>query len=184
MSVREEPTPVVISNGGKTKSGKPLTLGRWTFEYPPARRVVEDHLTGRVLNACAGKTKLNHDGEIVRNDLNPERDAEYHLDVAALREEFPPQSFDTVVFDPPFDDTQADDKYDGLRADSLVEAFRQFNELVRPGGVVISLGWNSWGMTSHGAFSREHVYLLQRGPCLRDVIVTVDKRTSGAISDV
>jgi hypothetical protein len=164
-----------IPNGGRGRDGSHRTLGRWTFEYEPAREFVENRLHGRVLNACAGKTKLDHDGEVVRNDLNPERDADLHVD------HFVPGEFDVVVFDPPFDDTQADDKYDGLRADSLLEAFEEFQKLVRPHGRVITFGWNSWGMSSIDAFDREETVLLQRGPCLRDVIVTVDRRTNGSI---
>jgi len=172
----------IISNGGRGSDGSHHTLGRWTFEYQPAREFVEENLTGRVLNACAGKTTLNHDGEIIRNDLNPERDADTHHDVAEIASHFEPQSFDTVVFDPPFDDHQAQDKYDGLRADSVLDAFNEFEKLVAPHGQVLTFGWNSWGMSSIEAFEREETVLLQRGPCLRDVIVTVDRRTMASLA--
>lgn len=171
-----------FANDGRDRDGSHHTLGRWTFEYQPAREFVEDRLHGRVLNACAGKTKLDHDGEVVRNDLNPERDADLHVDVTEIADHFVTGEFDVVVFDPPFDDHQAEDKYDGLRADSVLEAFQQFQKLVRPNGHVITFGWNSWGMTSIDAFDREETVLLQRGPCLRDVIVTVDRRTNHSIA--
>lgn len=38
---------------------------KWTFQSDKIRRWVEERLRGRVLNACAGKTKLVHDGEAV-----------------------------------------------------------------------------------------------------------------------
>jgi len=166
----------VVPNGGRDEDGSHRTLGRWTFEYAPARDFVQDRLKGRVLNACAGRTKLDHDHEIVRNDLNPDRDADTHHDVAEIADHFEMGSFDTVIFDPPFDDTQADDKYDGLRADDVLEAFWQFARLLRSEGRVITFGWNSWGMSSVDGFVREETNLLQRGPCLRDVVVTVDRR--------
>jgi len=171
----------VESNGGRDADGSARMLSRWTFEYTPARNIVREWMHGRVLNACAGKTRLQHDGEIVRNDLNPERDADTHVDVAAIADHFEPQSFDTVIFDPPFDEKQAEAKYDGLHAMDVYAALEQFNELVRPDGHVISFGWNSWGMRSFAAFEREETTLLQRGPIHRDVIVTVDRRTSGGI---
>lgn len=171
-----------IANGGTNSDGSKRVFGRWTFQYAPAREFVEDRLHGRVLNACAGRSKLNHDGKIVRNDLNPEIEADVHRDVSELAEHFEPESFETVVFDPPFDDLQAADKYDSLRADSVLEAFRQFEQLVRPGGRVITFGWNSWGMTSIPAFDREETVLFQRGPCKRDVIATVDRRVSASIA--
>jgi len=80
---REQPDEI-ISNGGRNADGSARMLSRWTFEYEPARSIVEEHMHGRVLNACAGKTKLQHDDEIVRNDLNPDRDADVHLDVAEI----------------------------------------------------------------------------------------------------
>ena len=174
----------IVSNGGRETDGSPRMLSRWTFQYGPARSFVEKRLEGRVLNACAGKTKLNHDGEIVRNDLNPDRDAETNHDVAEIADHFEPRSFDTVVFDPPFDEKQAETKYDGLHAMDVYAALEQFEELVRPGGLVICFGWNSWGMRSFGAFEREDTVLFQRGPIHRDVIATVDRRTSGSLEFV
>jgi len=179
---RFESVDEIVPNGGRDRDGSHRTLGRWTFEYTPAREFVESRLKGRVLNACAGKTLLEHDGEIVRNDLNPDRDADLHVDVCEIADHFVPGEFDTVVFDPPFDDHQAEDKYDGLRADGVLEAFGEFAKLVRPNGRVITFGWNSWGMSSIDAFEREETILLQRGPCLRDVIVTVDRRTNHSIT--
>lgn len=178
---RFEAVDEIVPNGGRDRDGSHRTLGRWTFEYTPAREFVEGRLEGRVLNACAGKTVLEHNDEVVRNDLNSERDADLHVDVCEIADHFVPGEFDTVVFDPPFDDHQAEDKYDGLRADGVLEAFGEFAKLVRPNGRVITFGWNSWGMSSIDAFDREETVLLQRGPCLRDVIVTVDRRTNYSI---
>lgn len=180
-TAREEVTEI-ISNGGRDADGTARMLGRWTFEYTPARSIVEEHLAGRVLNACAGKTALNHDGEIHRNDLNPERDADTSHDVSEIADHFEAQSFDTVVFDPPFDEKQAETKYDGLHAMDVYAALEAFEELVRPGGRVICFGWNSWGMRSFSAFERIETCLLQRGPIHRDVICTVDERTSHSLA--
>jgi hypothetical protein len=157
-------------------------LSRWNFEYEPARSIVEEYTSGRTLNACAGKTKLQHDAEIVRNDLNPDRDADTHYDVAEIADHFPACSFETVIFDPPFDEKQAETKYDGLHAMDVCAALEQFNELVAPGGHVISFGWNSWGMGSFSAFERIETTLLQRGPIHRDVIVTVDCRNTHSLA--
>lgn len=177
---REDPTDIV-SNGGRNADGSARMLSRWTFEYEPARAIVEEYMTGRTLNACAGKTKLQHDAEIVRNDLNPDRDTDTNYDVAEIADYFDSCSFDTVIFDPPFDEKQAETKYDGLHATDVYAALEQFNELVRPGGHVITFGWNSWGMRSFSAFERVETTLLQRGPIHRDVIVTVDFRNTHSL---
>ncbi len=181
-SMERETVTEIVSNGGRDTDGSPRMLSRWTFQYTPARKFVEKRLEGRVLNACAGRTKLNHDGEIVRNDLNPEADADTHHDVVEIAEHFEPRSFDTIVFDPPFDEKQAETKYDGLHAMDVYAALECFEELVRPGGSVICFGWNSWGMRSFGAFERTETMLFQRGPIHRDVIATVDQRTSYSLA--
>jgi len=177
-----EPVTDIVSNGGRDADGSARMLSRWTFQYSPARSFVEKRLEGRVLNACAGKTKLNHNGEIVRNDLNPDRETEAQHDVAEIADHFPAESFDTVVFDPPFDQKQAETKYDGLHAKDVYSALRQFNELLRPEGLAICFGWNSWGMRSFGAFEPVDTVLFQRGPIHRDVIATVDRRTSCSLT--
>lgn len=178
-------SPITVSrtirNGGTNRDGTKRVFGRWTFEYRPAREFVESRLRGRVLNACAGKSRLDYDGGVHRNDLNPDIDADTHHDVAELADHLEPQSFDVVVFDPPFDDLQAADKYDSLRADNVLAAFGQFAELLRPNGIVITFGWNSWGMRSHAGFDREETVLFQRGPVKRDVIATTDRRNVGSI---
>ena len=172
----------IIGNGGSDPDGTARFLGRWTFQYHAARSIVREEMQGRVLNACAGKTQLNHDGEIVRNDLNPAREADMHVDVCEIADHLNRQSFDTVIFDPPFDEKQAETNYDGMHAKDVYAALEQFNQLVRPGGKVVCFGWNSWGMRSFPAFERSRTTLLQRGPIHRDVIVTVDVRTSGTLA--
>lgn len=171
-----------IRNGGTNRDGSKCVFGRWTFEYQPAKAFAEQHCHGRVLNACAGRTELKHDGEIVRNDPNPEMPADTRYDVATIADHFEPGSFDTVLFDPPFDDLQAEDKYDSLRVDSILQAFGQFHELLRPRGTVVTFGWNSWGMRSQAGYERDTTVLFQRGPVKRDVIATVDRRTTASLT--
>lgn len=86
-----------------------------TFSEPNLRNFVLTYMQGRVLNACAGPTKLDcyDDGEIIRNDLNPDVDADLHVDVAELAKHFKPNSFSTIIFDPPWSTYQSNMRYDG-----------------------------------------------------------------------
>lgn len=161
--------------GGREPDGSPSFIGPWTFRTKMVRDIVEDHLTGRVLNACAGKTELTHTAEIVRNDLNPDRDAEYHYDVCEIDEHFDENSFDTVVFDPPFDQAQADEHYKSMHARQLEPARQALATLVRPGGAIIELGWNAHGASSYPGWSRDELHIFQRGPCLQPVFLVVDR---------
>lgn len=151
---------------------------RWTFQSDKIRQWVESHLQGRVLNACAGKTELEHSGEIIRNDLNPERDADYHYDVVEIAEYFEPNSFDTVVFDPPFSEKQAGSSYDGVQVAEIGRAMRQFDELLRANGVVIQMGFTTTCMPGEMDYERQEVAIFNTLGRMNDWLGTVDKRMS------
>lgn len=167
-----------IRNGGTTSNGDKQVFGRWTFEYQRAREFVEERLDGRVLNACAGKTKLDHDREIVRNDLNPDRDADYHIDVASIATRFDSQSFDTVVFDPPFDQAQAEEHYESMHDRQRGPSRRKLAGLVQPGGVFVECGWNMHSPGEFDGWRREEVHIFRRGPSYQPVFLTADRRES------
>lgn len=184
LQTRENGHDVTIHRiGGRNRDGSPSFIGPWTFQCDQVRRVVEDALTGRVLNACAGKTKLNHSGEIVRNDLNPERDADHHVDVGTIDELFEPDTFDTVVFDPPFDQGQADEHYESMHARQLVPARKKLIELVRPGGVFVELGWNLQSASEQRGWGRDALHIFDRGPTLQPVFLTVDRNHQRRLTD-
>lgn len=110
--------PTYMHNiGGKEPDGKPTRLGKWTFQTKMVRNKILPHLSGTVLNACAGETNLGEyirDVNIIRNDINPDIPADSHYDVRTLDEHYQPESFDTVVNDPPFDPNRGDKLYEGL----------------------------------------------------------------------
>lgn len=171
--------PVVIHNvGGKEPDGKPTRISRWTFATKMVRDVVLDAVHGRVLNACAGQTRLEKRGcEFVRNDLNPDVDADTHHDVRDLADVFRRDEFDSVVLDPPFDPGRADKLYEGFHAKGYMDAREAVAPLVRPGGTFVELGWNSWGLADTPGWKRvaHHLY---RQPFKADVHLVVDRRVA------
>lgn len=86
-----------------------------TFKEPNLRRYALAYMQGRVLNVCAGPTMLSeyYDGEIVRNDLDPEIESDLSVDAAELAKHFPPNSFDTILYDPPWSQYQSRLRYNG-----------------------------------------------------------------------
>lgn len=168
--------------GGKHPDGTPISMGPWTFETPQVRSVVGSYLDGRVLNACAGKTELDHDDEIHRNDVDTQRTADTHFDVTELHERLQSEwgGFDTVVFDPPFDGEQAEEHYNGHRigrgpSGGIWQARSALACLTAPGGRVLSIGWNSVGLQHIDGFEREAVHLFQRIQ-KPDVVLVVDRK--------
>lgn len=165
--------------GGKHPDGTPVALGPWTFNAPQVRRVVESYLQGRVLNACAGRTELRHD-DVHRNDIDERRVADTHHDVRDLDDHLPAESFDVVVFDPPFDSEQAEEHYDGNTvgrgpSGGIWEARDALARLTAGGGCVLSVGWNSVGLQHKDGFHREAVHLFQRIQ-KPDVVLVVDRK--------
>jgi hypothetical protein len=152
---------------------------KWTFQCDKIRREVEAQLEGRVLNACAGKTKLNHEGEIIRNDLNEERDADLHVDVNEIAEHFEPNSFDVVIHDPPFSKKQAESTYDGLSPVDEGNAMEQYDQLLKPGGKVIKFGFSTTCMPGQKDYVRTLVCIFNTLGRMNDWLMTVDMRMSG-----
>jgi len=171
--------PIHLHNvGGKDRDGEPLRIDRWTFSCRFVRDVVLDHIHGRVLNACAGKTALGKRGcEIHRNDINEEIDADTHHDVREIHQHFPAATFDAAILDPPFDPGRGEELYKGFHASGYIDARDAVGQLVRRGGTVIELGWNSWSLADKDGWERveHHLY---RTPFKGDVHLTVDRRVN------
>jgi len=149
---------------------------KWTFQSEKIRRWVQRRLEGRVLNACAGKTKLAHDHEIVRNDINEQRDADLHLDVCEIADELEAGSFDTIVYDPPFSQYQASRSYDGQDVGDAALAKRQFDLLLRPGGRVIQFGFTTTCMPFALGYERQEVAVWNTLGRQNDYLSAVDKK--------
>lgn len=167
--------------GGRHPDGTPITIGPWTFETPQVRDVVEGYLRpgGRVLNACAGETRLDHDGPVHRNDVDERRPADTHHDVRELDRHLAGEQFDIVVFDPPWSGEQADEHYDSHRvgrgpSGGIWEAREALAELTAPGGLVLSLGFDTTGLRTVDGFERVAMHVFSRIQKPTDAILVVD----------
>ena len=154
---------------------------QWTFQSDKIRAWVEERLEGRVLNACAGKTVLDHDGEIVRNDIDEDRDADLHIDVTEIADHFDRCSFDTIVYDPPFSEYQSNESYDGEMVGSDALAKRQFHQLLRAGGRVIQFGFTTTNMPIALGYEREAVAVFNTLGRCNDYLASVDRKLNGDI---
>lgn len=153
-----------------------VSPNKWTFQSDKIRRWVESRLEGRVLNACAGKTKLAHDHEIVRNDLDEDQDADIHVDVCEIADHFDAESFDTIVYDPTFSQNQANRSYDGKQVGDDALTKRQFDELLASGGRVIQFGFTTTCMPAALGYERLEVGVWNTLGRCNDYLSTVDKK--------
>lgn len=75
-------------------------LRPYTFEAPKTKKWVESRCKGIVLNLFAGKTKLNVTE--IRNDIDRNMIAGFHLDAYDFVRTFKGNKFDTILLDPPY----------------------------------------------------------------------------------
>ena len=130
---------------------------KWTFEDAPVHDWCVSHCKGKVLNVCAGKTKLQYEGEVVRNDINTEIPADTHVDVHQLPEIHGKDSFDTIVFDPPWSGFQSDDKYQGGDVNWTREMKEGFDVMLRERGRVIQFGYSASCMPKDLGYRRDNI---------------------------
>jgi hypothetical protein len=147
---------------------------KWTFQMPKLRGWVESRLEGEILNLFGGVTKLTppDGGVIYTNDFNPDIVADMNKDACDLEQWQGCKScYDTVIFDPPYSDFQAVKTYGVKKAQKVSHARDVVEYVLRPGGRVISLGFNSTGMSASRGFEKEALLLVNCGGSHNDYIV-------------
>jgi hypothetical protein len=170
------------------RSGEDLHLitakpNTWTFQNDAVRKFVQERLSGRVLNLFAGKTKLHHDDEIIRVDLDEERDADHYFDAIEVRDRFGGQSFDTVVLDPPFSVQQSRKRYNGRYRGHFTHVKDEVAKVVRPGGRTLTFGYHSRAMGPSRGFNREELAVFDHGGRFRAMLGVVEQRVERDLGD-
>lgn len=83
----------------------------WTFSIRPIHYLIKEELTdGLWVDPFAGK----YSPATIRNDLNPDYSAEYHMDALDFLSGFSDASVDGVLFDPPYSPRQIRECYDHI----------------------------------------------------------------------
>jgi hypothetical protein len=157
---------------------------KWTFQMPKLRQWIESRLEGSTLNLFGGVTRLvhPHGDAIVYNDLNDSIPADYRRDAYDLAEWADcADRFDTVIFDPPYSAFQAVRTYGSKRAQEVTHARDVVEFVLKPGGRVLSLGFNSTGMSHSRGFVKEGLLVVNCGGSHNDYLVLSERHVpSGA----
>jgi len=117
-----------------------------------------------------------HDHEIVRNDIDEDRDADVHADVCEIAGHFESESFGTIVYDPPFSQNQANRSYDGKQVGDDALAKRQFDGLLAPGGRVIQFGFTTTCMPMSLGYERREVAVWNTLGRMNDYLSVIDEK--------
>lgn len=157
---------------------------RETFKIPAINalaRAAMESVGGLWIDPFAGGSRLAH----VTNDLNPEFDTDSHLPAHEFLATFPDESVSGVLLDPPYSPRQIKECYDGVGlalhpSDTQGTFYKRVKDaaarVVRPGGKIVTCGWNSGGVGKNREFELQVVLLVAHGGNHNDTIVTVERK--------
>lgn len=164
-----------------------------TFDVKPLRLFAEKWIHGVSVDPFARDCKL----ATITNDLNPATDADYHMDAFdfILWLEKNGIAPDCVVFDPPYSPRQAADCYQAAGVDpKTLEAVKRrkgnawqrtknwkeerdaITRIQKPGGVVLSFGWDSNGQGKGRGYEIVDMLLVCHGACHNDTICVAERK--------
>lgn len=122
------------------------------------------------------------------NDLNPDTAAQHHLlaeDFCALMKKQGVRA-DVVLFDPPYSPRQISECYQsaglsvGMKETQNARLYRSvrdgMDEILRPGGIALSFGWNSIGFGKGRGYEMEEILLVAHGGAHNDTICVAERK--------
>lgn len=124
------------------------------------------------------------------NDINPDTSAQSHQDAEAFLHKLADRGVipDLVLFDPPYSPRQVSEHYRaaGLKVTGedtqngrLYRRVRNaIDRLVRPGGVVLSFGWQSVGMGASRGYDLFETMLVAHGGGHNDTICIAERKVA------
>jgi len=150
-----------------------------TFEIKPIKELLARQVVGVSIDPFANNSKV----AMINNDIDPEMDTQHHLDALEFMALFDDGSVDCVLFDPPYSPRQISECYKRLgksvNMQTTQSSFwgnmkKEIGRVVKPGGKVITCGWNSGGIGKTLGFKMEEILLVPHGGWHNDTIVTVE----------
>ena len=152
-----------------------------TFEILPIKNLISEEVSLKKLwiDPFANRNKIAS----ITNDLNPEFDTDHHLDALDFLKLFDDASVDGVLYDPPYSPRQVSECYKNIGHNVTNETTRvsfwgnhkkEISRIIKPGGKVITFGWNSGGIGSKYGFEIKRILLVPHGGWHNDTICTVE----------
>jgi hypothetical protein len=167
---------------------------RWTFSVGPIKELIEKYLPTNgsvIIDPFVGKS-IFADRCTATNDLNPDCVASHHLEALDFLRTFADASVDFCFFDPPFSPRQISECYKSVglavhmketQKGFYTERKREVARIVKPGGIVVTCGWNSGGIGLKNGFSKLEILMVPHGAGANDTIVTVERKVQAMLND-
>lgn len=153
-----------------------------TFDIPPIKELILEELTpGTWIDPFASRNKFAG----ITNDLNKDFDTDYHVDALEFLRMFADISIDGVLYDPPYSPRQVSECYNSIGFNVTQETTRasfwgnhkkEISRIVKPGGKVLTFGWNSGGIGRKYGFEVTRILLVPHGGWHNDTICTVEQK--------
>lgn len=158
---------------------------RHTFLMDPVKEIISRYIPadgrGWVDPFCGEYSPAE-----LRNDLNPDIYADYHLDALRFSKEIPPFDILGVLYDPPYSLRQTKECYNGFGIEKLTKeesqdagfsrVKKELAKKICPGGLVLSFGWSSMGFGKDNGFEIIEIRLVPHGRPHNDTIITVERK--------
>lgn len=107
------------------------------------------------------------------------------MDAIDFLRTFQNESVDAVLYDPPYSPRQVAECYKKFgktvnmqttQSSYWAKQKEEIARIVKPGGIVITCGWNSGGIGKKHGFEIQEILLVPHGGWHNDTIVTVEKK--------
>lgn len=153
-----------------------------TFSIKPIEGFVRRYLKGISVDPFA----RNKQWATYTNDLNPETAAQYHLDAEEFLKKLADEGVmaDVGIFDPPYSPRQISECYKsigldvGMRETQNGRLYKRVRDaldaIIRPGGYVLSFGWQSAGMGITRKYTPREILLVNHGGGHNDTICVAE----------
>lgn len=156
---------------------------KWTFKIKPIKKLLERYVDQNKIwiDPFSGENSP----ATITNDLNPEIDADYHMDAREFLKMFNDKYADGIIYDPPYSPTQVKRVYDDIGIHVTHEetkttfwsnAREEISRVIKKNGIVISCGWNSNGVGKTRGFEIIEILMVPHGGIHNDTIVVVEKK--------
>ena len=157
-----------------------------TFSIKPIKELIEKELegvNGTIVDPFCRNSPFK--SRCISNDLDPEIEADYHLDALDFLKTFKDASVEALLLDPPYSPRQISECYRALgksvNMETTQDSFwsnlkQEIGRIVKKDGKVISCGWNSSGCCKKYGFEIQYILLVCHGGNHNDTIVVVDKK--------
>lgn len=153
---------------------------KWTFIIDEIAQLIDEERIGYTVDPFSGQSEIAD----VRNDIDPNSKAHYHMDALDFLRLLESESADTVIEDGIYSPTQnvrcykhlglqKTHKFDGKYFSQIK---KEIARIVKIGGKAICCGWDGNGIGKKYGFRMERLLIVTHGSRHNATLVTVERK--------